>query len=273
MISDVAGARGILDPAALHTQFKLSRHQPSPDLAYFVQHYWIASWDLRGCEPYLAEVLAHPCVNLVFERGKTAVFGLVKGKFANLLVDQGRVLGVKFRPGGFYPFVKTPVSAFTDSSRTLHQVFGVDSTALEQAILGQEDEPSMVALVETFLRERLPERDEQVELVNRIVDFMVAEHMAARVDDVAAQFHLSARTLQRLFRQYVGVNPKWVIQRYRLQVAAEQLVRVEEPCAAGLAADLGYFDQAHFIKDFKTVVGQTPSEYARRGGFLNRPAG
>src|SRR3712207_3050769 len=96
VITDVVGARGILDPAALHTKFTLGRHLPSPDLAYFVQNYWSVSWDLRGCEPYLAEVLPHPCVNLVFERGKTAVFGLVKGKFSNLLVDQGRVLGVKF---------------------------------------------------------------------------------------------------------------------------------------------------------------------------------
>ena len=73
----------------------------------------------------------------------------------------------------------------------------------------------------------------------------------------------SQRPLQRIFSQYVGVSPKWVIMRYRLQEAADQLARNEIVNWPKMALDLGYFDQAHFIKDFKMIVGRTPAEYAR----------
>ena len=69
--------------------------------------------------------------------------------------------------------------------------------------------------------------------------------------------------LQRLFGRYVGVSPKWVIQRYRLHEAAEQLATGESVSQTELALNLGYSDQAHFIRDFKAIVGVSPAAYAR----------
>jgi AraC-like DNA-binding protein len=74
---------------------------------------------------------------------------------------------------------------------------------------------------------------------------------------------LTTRTLQRLFATYVGVSPKWVIQRYRLHEAAEQLAADPSINQASLAAELGYSDQAHFVRDFKRIVGMTPAAYAK----------
>ena len=70
------------------------------------------------------------------------------------------------------------------------------------------------------------------------------------------------RQLQRLFKEYVGVSPKWVIQRYRLFDAAERIAAGTIVKGADLALELGYADQAHFIRDFKTV-GRSPADYAR----------
>jgi AraC-like DNA-binding protein len=81
------------------------------------------------------------------------------------------------------------------------------------------------------------------------------------VDDLAAAAGRSPRALQRLFREYVGVTPKWVLRRLRLQEAAERMADGTGDWAA-LALDLGYFDQAHFINDFRRVVGRSPAEYA-----------
>jgi len=66
-----------------------------------------------------------------------------------------------------------------------------------------------------------------------------------------------------LFDDYVGVSPKWVIQRYRLHEAAERIARGGVEDFADLALELGYADQAHFIRDFKKLVGRSPAEYAR----------
>jgi AraC-like DNA-binding protein len=90
---------------------------------------------------------------------------------------------------------------------------------------------------------------------------MLSDPDITRVEHLCALAGCSARTLQRLFREYVGVTPKWVLQRIRLHEAAERMVEGEGDWAS-LALDLGYFDQAHFIKAFKAVVGRSPAEYA-----------
>lgn len=261
--STVGQPRGILNLKAAEKKLQLALHSPSPDLSFFVEYYWIVSWDLRGQEPYLQENLPHPCVHLVFQKDKTAVFGVIKGKFSYLLENKGRVFGVKFRPGGFYPFVKTPISSFTDRAVSLRDMFGVADKALEEAILGRENESEMIGLVENFLCGRLPEQDETVTAVNQIIDCIIADRSITKVDQLVNRLTLNKRTLQRLFSQYVGVSPKWVINRYRIHEATEQLAKGQAVDWPRLALDLGYTDQAHFIKDFKTYVGQTPAEYAR----------
>ena len=75
---------------------------------------------------------------------------------------------------------------------------------------------------------------------------------------------MSTRSLQRLFATYVGLSPKAVLARYRLQDAAAAIDAGEVEDLAGLAVSLGWFDQAHFSRDFRAVVGTTPSAYLQR---------
>jgi AraC-like DNA-binding protein len=81
------------------------------------------------------------------------------------------------------------------------------------------------------------------------------------VADLAARHHVSVRTVQRLFSQYVGVGPKWVMQRYRLHDAVERLDRRRRYDWTRFALDLGYYDHAHFLRDFRSLVGLTPAAY------------
>jgi AraC-like DNA-binding protein len=83
-----------------------------------------------------------------------------------------------------------------------------------------------------------------------------------KVEDLAARYSQNTRTLQRLFARYVGVSPKWVIQRYRLHEAAQRLASGDVK-QTELALKLGYADQAHFVRDFKAVVGKSPGAYMK----------
>jgi AraC-like DNA-binding protein len=261
--SNVGQTSGILNPSAITAKFQLTRHLPTQDLSYFVQHYWIVRWDLRGQAPYQQETLPYPVVHLAIEHDRSRIVGVIRGKFSALLHDQGWVFGVKFRPGAYYPFVRCPVSTITDRSIPIEDIFGDDGVALEAAIRAHDDEAQWIECAEQFLRSRRPERDDTIDLINRIIDCIVADRTILKVDALVERFNLSKRTLQRIFSRYVGVSPKWVIKRYRLQEAAEQLAGSEIVNWPRMALDLGYFDQAHFIKDFKMIVGRTPAEYAR----------
>jgi len=122
-------------------------------------------------------------------------------------------------------------------------------------------------MAEELVRRQRPPHDQDAALAGRIVEQIAADRAAVSVDDIARGWGLSTRALQRLFREYVGVGPKWVIKRYRLHEAVERAAdrTVDWP---GLARELGYVDQAHFIRDFKAIVGQPPAAYARAAAAL-----
>lgn len=255
---------GVLNLSGGERKFQLSRYAPSEEIGFFVKHFWIVSWDLTGQDPFMQHVIPNPCVNLVIEKNRTAIYGPAKNKFSYPVKGKGRVFGVKFKPGGFYPFIKQPVSGLTDNPMGVLNVFDVEAQTMENAILSQEEEGKMVELAERFIRHRLPERDENIILINRIIDRIIEDRDITKVDDICQSLNINKRKLQRMFEQYVGVSPKWVIRLYRLQNAAETIDHGRNHDWLKLSADLGYYDQSHFIKDFKTIIGKSPDEYARQ---------
>jgi AraC-like DNA-binding protein len=257
--------RGLLiTPAAGRGLFRHQRYHPSAGLDKYVEHYWVVEWDLRGEAPERAETLPHPSVHMVFEPdGKSRIRGPARAKFSRLLEDSSFVFAVKFTPGGFYPFVGEPVSKFSDTIVSLCDVFGRDGDELDRAVLAETSDLSRIEVIERFLRTRPAEPDEHFLQATEIVYAVASERGIVRVEDLSHRYGLSKRTLQRLFAKYVGVSPKWVIQRYRLNEAAEQLASGGGDTQAELALKLGYSDQAHFIRDFKAIVGVSPAAYAR----------
>jgi AraC-like DNA-binding protein len=254
--------RGILNPGAEGRQFHLARYAPAEDLAFFVERYWIIRWDLRGEPPHEQETLPHPCVNLVVEAGRSAVHGVGTRRFAVLLEGRGQVVGAKFKPGAFFPWLRRPVSELTDRSAPLRALFGAEADLLEPAVLSARDDAAQVALLEGFLRARLPARDENVAAVVRDVQLALQHPEITRVEALTERLGTSARTLERRFRRYVGVSPKWVIRRFRMHEAADRVAEGTIVDWAALAQDLGYFDQAHFIRDFTAQIGRSPTKYA-----------
>ena len=99
-------------------------------------------------------------------------------------------------------------------------------------------------------------------LVNAIVEYVEGDTGVQRVGQVCDKFAITERTLQRLTARRIGLSPKWLVQRRRLHEAAERLTAGDRPDLARVAADLGYADQAHFGRDFRTVTGLTPGEFA-----------
>jgi AraC-like DNA-binding protein len=256
-----ASTRGILGPDAIGRVFSLRRTPPAPDLAHLVERHWVVQWDLGDRPPHRQEVVTHPCVNLVFEPHGAGVFGVQRRRDARVLRGRGWAVGVKFRPGGFSGFFGRPVHELTDRALPLAAVFGEDGARLADEAAATPAAAAKTALAEAFLRARMPPPDAEVELVLAVVADMLELAPGATVQEIARRHAVSTRTLQRLFRRHVGVGPKWVLRRHRLQEAAEQLAAGERSDWTRLALDLGYFDHAHFIRDFRAVVGRSPAEY------------
>lgn len=257
--------RGIVDAPGLFARVRFRRREPAAPLRPYLEHYWLVDWDLP--EPYVAHVVPHPSVNLVFQRhAGQPEFGEVVGVgprlSAHKLEGAGRVCGVQFRPGGFRPFVPDrPVSAWTGRSVPHTEVFP-DVPAAPAAVLGPDDEDARVAALDAFLLAFGPHPDPRADLAMDLVQRIRTDRSVRRVADVAREAGMSVRALQRLFAAYVGVGPKWVVLRYRIHEALERAGAGRELDWAGLAAELGYSDQAHLVRDFTATVGVPPTAYA-----------
>ena len=266
--------RGVLQRNAAAPNAGHARLLPARDLRPFIEHFWIVRWDLRGQPPQLAETIPHPSIYWLTENRTSIIHGVPTGRFSRRLEGKGRVFGVKFRPGGFYPFIRTPVAAFTDTSISPGNAFGPEGRRIAADLrrlsvtahdasdaVGADEE--MITSVERFLLDRLPGPDPHLALVTDIAAAIVRTRAITRVDQIASRFDLNKRVLQRLFNRYVGISPKWMIKRYRLHEAIERVAAGRSVNWSRLALELGYFDQTHFIKDFKVLIGKSPAEYEK----------
>jgi AraC-like DNA-binding protein len=268
-----ATLRGILRPAEVAERANLHRDaRVAEPLRPFVERYWSVRWDFTGRPPYRSEVLSHPSVNVSVESGTqprfgypmpaVLVHGVVTRRFTVDLVGAGRVTAVKFRPGGFAAF--TGVLPARDGVTRLGGELGLPAERLLAAVTALEDDEARTAVLDDALAPLAPEPlDAYLDLLG-IVGRMAEDRELVRVDQAAQLAGWSVRSLQRLFATYVGVSPKAVLARYRLQDAAAAIDDGEVEDLAGLAASLGWFDQAHFSRDFRSVVGLTPSSYLQR---------
>ncbi|MGX9734080.1 AraC family transcriptional regulator [Janthinobacterium aestuarii] len=255
--------KGIVDPQAAARRIRLATYQPDTALAPFVEYFWVVEWDRRGCPPETQRVLPYPNAHLVFDLGRTAIHGVVRGAFDRPLTGAGKVLGVRFAPGGLRPFIRQPLSSFTDTTIAADALLGMPAGEAEALVLGQAGDTAMVAQAQALLLARLPQVDDTALLAARLTAAAAAHNGPASVVQLCEKMAVGERRLQRLFANYVGVPPKWVIQRYRLQEAIWRLAQPDAPDLASLAHALGFFDQAHFSRSFVELMGSTPLDYRR----------
>ncbi len=244
-----------------------ARRRPADDLSHLIAHYWMIHWDLRGCDPHIAESLPHPNIHVIFEPSGSVVAGVHTHKFSRVLEGQSQVFGVKFKPGGFRPFLGFATSKLADRMVPVQRIFGEEVNALRDVVLSSRSEKEKVEAANAFFRSRTPKPDKTITLAGALVDRILREPNIKTVDDLVDRAGIGKRSLQRLFNEYVGVSPKWVIRRYRLHELIERTNDGVEPDWSQLALDLGYFDQAHLINDFRSITGYSPTEYQ---GLLRR---
>ncbi len=235
---------------------------PDPDLAPFVDHLWCVEWDYR--EPYWQKIVPYPQVHLTVRPGTAPpeVHGPASRHVVRVLAGAGSVVGAAFRPGVFRAVLDAPVRSLTDRwvpARELPRFAGAPNDP------DVPDDPVDVATMQDWLRAVLPPAPlpagrEAAALVERVA----SDRTITRVDELAAVAGTGVRGLQRLFREHVGVGPKWVIRRYRLHEVTERLAAGSPVRWAELAAELGYADQSHLSRDFTALFGEPPGWYARR---------
>ncbi len=244
--------------------FQMQRIPATGKLANYLEYFWLVTWSIPQGQSFISENLPHPSVHVVYEPGNSGIFGPVKGLFRKELSGSGRVIGARVKAGLFHELYKKPVSSLTNQTLNFSEVFNISSEQLEQKLNGLTDINQAQIEFAKILSLEIEHRNlpcKKALQVHRILNDIEANRLLLTVEQLSAEYELSMRQLERPFQQYVGLTPKWVLRLYRLQQLADQVVSGDNFDWANLALKLGYFDQAHCIRDFKKMTGKTPSQY------------
>lgn len=252
---------------------------PNPALRPFVEHYWFVGdvVDLR------VDVFVDGRADLIFNFGAPYMRSVIGGpvveqtgavleaqRLAPIRITQrGEVstCGVRFRLGGLGPFTRAPLRAFTGSTPPAVDVFGPRALDLEAGLRADPDPDAQARRLDAYFLDAL-----DLSSPFPVFEAGLRKLSAAsgpRVDEVAREIGVSTRQLDRLFVRYLGIAPKPVAGILRFQRALRALMRDPGVALAEVGAEAGYFDQSHFIREFKRMSGGVPRGY--RGYFP--PAG
>ena len=268
-----ASTAGILRPEEFARHVDLQRLRPAPDLATWVENHWVLRWALPDGQRFPTQVLPHPTTNLTVERGvrrpeappcAVLVTGPVTRRFDVTTTGSGWVWGVRFRPGGFAALAGVHAGDLAERTVAARDVLPPATVAVldevEDTGAPLDEDRERVEAALRPLAEGLPP-DPEHELVLAVVADMLADPGLVRVAQVVERHQVPVRRLQRLFARYVGVSPKWVLARYRMHDVVSALDAGRAGSLADLAAEHGWYDQAHFTRDFRALVGVTPAQY------------
>jgi AraC-like DNA-binding protein len=179
------------------------------------------------------------------------------------------VLGAEFAPGGVPSFLRRPLSDLRHATLPLTQVWGEAVVQQGTACLSAALQHSVAATLtafETLLQSQWQAPAEDAFPVQEALAALLLAQDAGGVANVAQRFGMNTRQFREKVREATGLTPKRYARLQRFTAALRGLHRRSADTDAALAAECGYFDQAHFIHEFKAMAGMTPSDYRSAHG-------
>lgn len=248
----------------------------TPKLAPYVRFFWVLESDLSQGEEFVHRSVADGGVEIVFH---------YRGTF-NDLCDAGSselspLSNIQAQSTGFrrfatntsfgifgaylYPFAiprlfAMPAADFTNLSPDLYSVFGMEGKLLEEQMCTAADNEKRVSIISSYLESKLDANKRDLPAVHTAVHTIINAGGLITVEDLAKYFDLSTRQFERRFKEFAGLGPKLYANVIRFQTAtAQRSAGIRD--LTEIAYRCGYYDQSHFINDFRRFSGYSPKEY------------
>lgn len=252
-------------------------YKPHKDLASIVKFYWTLEvpFDPKNQKQ---KIIPDGCIEMTFNFGdkikrytsetdfilhpNAMVMGQRTKSFNILPVGHVDTFAVCFYPIGFANFVKTSLENLVDKEIPLAELFEpTEANRLEQQMTQAVDTQERINVIETLLRKKLSESNTISHIVKSTVDTLLKTNGTTPINVLLKNDSSKRRQLERHFKKQIGISPKQLSKAIRLQATLNLLLNKKLETLTDIAYASNYFDQNHFIKDFKSFVGVTPKEF------------
>lgn len=250
------------------------RTLPPPEtLRDFVRFFWILESD---GSPYTHRSMADGCPELIFhyegvfdelktdghsEKSFTAGIHGQSQQYSRFTINKRfGIFGAYLYPFALPVLFNIPASACSNQLVDLSALPGSDLHELEERMLGAADNTERYNILTTFLEKRLLKNRQDASGLFSSVQLIIRQKGLVTVEQVAAKSGYSERQLERHFKTFSGFSPKLFSRIVRFQAALNEYGNRNKTLTE-IAYDCGYYDQSHFIHEFKQFSGHHPRSY------------
>ncbi len=250
--------------------------KPHKDLESIVKFYWTLEvpFDPKNKKQ---KIVPDGCIEMTFNLGNkikrytsendfilhpnAMVMGQRTKSYYILPVGNVDTFAICFYPIGFGNFVKTTLENLVDKEIPIAELFGqAEANELEQQIVEAIDTQQRINITETFLLKKLNLKNTISNIVKSTVDAILKTNGTTPINVILKDNISKRRQLERHFKKQIGISPKQLGKAIRLQATLQLLLNKKSLTLTDIAYEGDYFDQSHFIKDFKDLVGVTPKD-------------
>lgn len=250
--------------------------QSSDDLRPFVRCYWVLE-DQGDQRPVKQRVVPDGCMEMIFHYGdpylqylpggnrviqpRCFLFGQITRYIEIEPTGRSGIFSVRFQPEGASPLLRIPPAELEDRAAPLDQIFGDAGKKLGEDILAAPGTGDRIRIVEEFLYS-LPVNAAAVDrLATDCVNEIIRSKGQTSIDLLADQLDVKQRQLQRKFSSVIGMSPKQLARAIRFQKTIRSMNSGRFDSLTSLAYENGYYDQSHFIRDFREFTGASPKSF------------
>ena len=249
---------------------------PQEELAAFVKCYWTLV-SPKSVHEERQRIVPDGCMEMIFHAGdlyrqylpeeafivqpRYFIFGQITQPLEITATGETRIFAVRFHPDGSLPIINMPIREMDNKAVSLEQLFGGKGNKLGERVCAEKDVNKQIELVEIFLLQQIQKQETRDRIAALSVQALLGLKGQLSVDELAVQLQVHRRKLERNFATLIGLSPKQLAKIIRLQAALKMMGERKYNNLTELAYENGYFDQAHFIKDFREFTGVTPGEF------------
>ena len=261
---------------------------PRVELQAYVDRFWGWESDVAIAMPSMlpgtgAELMFHYARPFAIEGGACGLMRLGAAqlsyarRIAYRLLPQGEIgfVAVRFRSGALRHFCPLPLSQLANNALSIDDVWGGCGSEVAERVAQAGSREQRVALIERWLLSCLERYRKDQPAIEAALHALYYRHRDVRIDALAERIGMSRRHFERVFREQIGITPKAFQRNARLNLTVRELLLSSGGDTLGVALDHGYYDQAHFVHDFQSLVGKTPSAFlnsaASEAHFYNPP--
>ncbi|WP_219226217.1 DUF6597 domain-containing transcriptional factor [Pedobacter antarcticus] len=251
-------------------------YEPNENLSPFIKCYWTLEGP-KERKPQKQTIVPDGCMEMIFHYGdlykqyveegnsiiqpRSFIIGQLTRPLDIEPTQKTGIFAVRFRPEGFLPFATLPIKELENKAVSLEILYNKSGLKIEQEILTAKWAQERIQKIELFLASFLKDTKTIDHIVQSTIDTILMANGKLQIVDLGKLLNINRRQIERRFSAKIGLSPKQLSKIIKLQAALKILLNADDTNLTSLAYVGEYYDQAHFIRDFKEFTGVTPKEF------------